>query len=370
MNSKRIGILCTGDEIIEGRVLNTNGQTFSMLFMEHGMEPGSQATVSDNEKDIEAGLRWLLQHNDCVITCGGLGPTSDDITRIAVAHVANQKLVLNEANWQAIQSRLTQFNIPVHPSNRQQAFYPEGATLIDNGFGTAAGFYLTIEDKPVFVLPGPPHECMPMLEQFVVPTLEKLHFKQVGHVYFARLIGVSEADIASKIDDLLQGQDVETAFCWQYPYCDIFIKMKDASKKHEIPQLLDGLLAPYIVSKEKKSASVLLRDFMVLNQVPVHFQDDCTGGLLVATLFSPRAMSFINGKHAKVSVHIKGLDKWLKDESSGGETSFTIEIIINGKTILETRNLPYRGDRVRLFVVEYASFCLLKHLRNLRAIDQ
>jgi len=118
------------------------------------------------------------------------------------------------------------------------------------------------------------------------------------------------------------------------------------------------------VGHQKKSASECLRETLIEKQIPLTLHDECSGGLLYASLFSPQTNMLLNPAHPAITLSLKGLQKWLDTEPVGGDTQCEIEITGLSTPFHIARNIPYRGARVRAFAVEYACFCLLKKLHE------
>lgn len=164
--SNKIALLATGDEISNGDILNSNAQIIAQTLTKHGMRIGMHMTVVDNTPEIVQALTFLLQTHRAVIMTGGLGPTSDDLTRYALSEVVGQPLVFDEATWNAICDRFKLLGYAGEPpaGNHQQALFPKGATIITNPNGTAAGCAVQYREQFIFMLPGPPFECLPMVD--------------------------------------------------------------------------------------------------------------------------------------------------------------------------------------------------------------
>ena len=141
----KVALLATGDEISNGDILNTNTKELAARLFNHGIHIGNHLVTGDNTADIELAIKFLLDSHDALIITGGLGPTSDDLTRYALSKAINRPLHFHEEVWQNIVNRLRHFGYDSPPpSNRQQAIFPEGASIIPNPNGTAAGCFLEI----------------------------------------------------------------------------------------------------------------------------------------------------------------------------------------------------------------------------------
>ena len=147
-----IAFLATGDEIVVGDILNTNAQSMAQTLFHEQMHVTEHRIVRDDEAHITQTILSLLENNDALIITGGLGPTTDDRTRFALAKALQKPLELHEDIWQAIINHLAKryglTNIPI--SNQQQALFPSDAQILENPNGTAAGCYCRVNNKFIF----------------------------------------------------------------------------------------------------------------------------------------------------------------------------------------------------------------------------
>jgi nicotinamide-nucleotide amidase len=177
-----IEIVNTGSELLLGRVLNTHQQWLCRRLSDLGYGVSRQVAVPDTGVDIQTAVREALSRADLVIVTGGLGPTSDDITRDLIAQLLGKKLVLDSAIVAAIQRFFDERRRPMPANNEVQAMVPEGATVLPNPFGTAPGLAMAVQPNPyhesskgswLVMLPGPPRELRPMFDALVVPLLQR-----------------------------------------------------------------------------------------------------------------------------------------------------------------------------------------------------
>ncbi|MEU4213462.1 competence/damage-inducible protein A [Streptomyces sp. NPDC026206] len=156
-------VLTVGDELLSGEVADTNSAAAGAALRGGGFRVVEHRTVGDSLGVISAAVQSLL-HADVLIVIGGLGPTSDDVTRFGLADALGRDLEHRAEAWDAVVERLTRFGLTVHESNRQQALFPRGTELLPNGNGTAWGALLETGATRVVMLPGPPKECRPVLD--------------------------------------------------------------------------------------------------------------------------------------------------------------------------------------------------------------
>ena len=167
----RIEIICTGDEVLTGKIVNTNFSYMSQKLEDVGLSVRWGTTVGDDRDSLLQAFRLASGRAEAVIVNGGLGPTVDDLSQEVAAQAAGVDLVLNEAWLATMESFFTKRSRIMPPNNRKQAMLPAGAELIDNPVGTACGFALDIGQARFFFTPGVPRELHRMLEQQVIPRL-------------------------------------------------------------------------------------------------------------------------------------------------------------------------------------------------------
>lgn len=162
-------ILCVGTELTEGIIQDTHLRTISASLTSMGIVVRTGAVIPDDHAVFTETLRRAVNEADLVIVTGGLGPTSDDLTRQVAAEVAGVPLELHPEVWEAIRRRFPGTEPPA--ANRVQAMAPGGFALIENHNGTAPGFHGTVGKALVIALPGPPRELGPMYRESVEPLL-------------------------------------------------------------------------------------------------------------------------------------------------------------------------------------------------------
>ncbi len=194
-------ILSIGDELTLGQNLDTNSRWISDRLLALGILTVEHVTVPDDAARTAQALRRLGASSDLVISTGGLGPTSDDLTREALAQASGSPLVEDTEALARIEAWFTRARRPMPPLNRTQARRPQGATCMENTAGTAPGLHATIDGVDVFCLPGPPREMTAMFERSVLPRLRP----PAGQVHTRALhsFGLGESEVATRLGDLM-----------------------------------------------------------------------------------------------------------------------------------------------------------------------
>ncbi len=219
--SMQIEIICTGDEVLTGKIVNSNFSYISQKLEDFGLSVRWGTTVGDDRQTLLAAFRQAGERAGAVIVNGGLGPTIDDLSQEVAAQAAGVDLVLN-AEWLA---RMEQYfhrrSRVMPPNNRKQAMLPAGAEIIDNPIGTACGFALDIGKARFFFTPGVPRELRRMLEGEIIPRLLRrsgiqtvIHLKRF-HSYG---LGESHADaLLAGVETLVPYGGVKLGFRAHYP---------------------------------------------------------------------------------------------------------------------------------------------------------
>ena len=169
----KIGLLSVGTEILLGDTVNTNLAKLGSELYNSGNTLTHEVTVSDIDEEIIAGFAYLHNFCDVVITCGGLGPTEDDITREVIAEYLNIELELDEAHVEFMKKRWQARGLMMPETNVKQALLPKNSTKLTNTQGTAPGSLIEVESKKIFILPGPPREFIPLVQDELITRLMK-----------------------------------------------------------------------------------------------------------------------------------------------------------------------------------------------------
>jgi len=195
-------VVAVGNELLLGDTVNTNAAWLGGALAAVGVEVVSSVMVADDLPRMVVALQRGLDDADIVLVTGGLGPTSDDITREAVAAVAGVELVRDERIVQQLTERFAAYNYPMPPDVLQQADVPVGATALDNPVGSAPGLRLPVGEQVVYALPGPPHE----LQAVIGVVLDELRARtgRVLHTRSVHVSGIGEPTVAERVEQAVQ----------------------------------------------------------------------------------------------------------------------------------------------------------------------
>lgn len=198
-----IEIIAIGTELLLGEIQDTNTRYLARAVRDAGIDLYRATIIGDNPERIAESIQEALKRSNIVITTGGLGPTVDDPTRLAVALSAGTELEFRPELWEQITARFQRYGRTATENNRRQAYIPVGATGVENPVGTAPAFYMEFDDRIVISLPGVPREMEYLFENMVMPLLrEKFDLK---HTIVAKVLhasGVGESQVDEWIGDL------------------------------------------------------------------------------------------------------------------------------------------------------------------------
>lgn len=356
----KIALLATGDELTNGDILNTNGQAIAQHLFDEGFTIGQHVLVADHEEEIILAIEFLQHQHDVIFITGGLGPTSDDRTRFALAKATQHKLLFHQPSWEAIEARLSRYGFAVHQANKQQAFFPESAEVLLNPHGTAAGCRLMANNTLFFMLPGPPRECLPMFFEYALPYLIAHDKSQKVQQKKWRLFGVSEGEMATELDKLVKDYPVTTGYRWDYPYLEFKIRYNADFDSSELVNLVEARIQSHCICTTEKTAVEMLIDSFESSHSSLIILDKATSGLLEYRLSCPATFNKINFTSTKEAhIIIEGLQE-LKVPFNPNISHTTLEIRghYQHKEINETCTIPFRDRRTLDWAVEFIAFKL------------
>ncbi|MFT4058751.1 MAG: competence/damage-inducible protein A [Legionella sp.] len=361
-----IALLATGDEIVHGDTLNTNSHQIAHILSSEGLPLGFHLSCSDKEKDIVNCLQFLTTHHDIIIITGGLGPTTDDLTRFALAKFTNSSLVEHAQALEHLKMRLQHIKVPFNPGNLQQCLFPESAKLLPNPNGSAMGCYYRWHDKIFILLPGPPRECLPMFNHHAFPLLQETSHSQ-KQILKWRVFGVPESELAQMLEDALRDVNCQTGYRWESPYIEFKVRCKHEMVA-QVKQIVDPIVAPHIISSIDKKASDSLREYLLQKNQSITIIDEATGGLLQAVLSKPKLhhlLHFHEVKKIEPYFYITGLEEYWQQKPITGTTQLTIHYNNGKKERAESHIIPYRTPAVLEHATEWLSFRLFQLINEL-----
>jgi nicotinamide-nucleotide amidase len=268
----RVEILCTGDEILTGKTINTKYSHMARRLGDLGLTVLWGTTVGDDRASLLQAFRQAGERADAVIVNGGLGPTVDDLSQEVAAEACGVELVLSDYWMTRMTESYARRGRVMPPNNRKQAMLPANAEFIDNPIGTACGFAVTIGKARFFFTPGVPREMRRMLDEQVIPRLLKLG----GITGVTRLkrfhsfgIGESRADnMLADMEVFKNGGDIKLGFQAHYPQLETKLAVRGDNEADLLARL-----APVEAEVRKRLGNFIIAE-----------DDQTLEGVILATL--------------------------------------------------------------------------------------
>jgi nicotinamide-nucleotide amidase len=281
----RIEILNTGTELLLGSTRNTHGTWMGQQLVKLGLRVQRQTTVPDGVA-IEEALAESTKRSDVVLVTGGLGPTSDDITREATAKVLGVEMIEDEAALRSLVEFFEKRKKPMVDANLKQAQNLVGADILPNHNGTAPGIYAPprLGGEPscaIFLLPGPPRELYPMFHEEVVPRLRALAgVEMIDSVQELKFVGIGESDFQDRLDArLAEVEGLEVGYCARLGELDLRLIGSDEAIA-DGRKLAEGMFAEFLVSDDGASLEEVVVRSLAAAGKKLATAESCTGGLI------------------------------------------------------------------------------------------
>src|SRR5262245_11461032 len=298
----RIELICTGDEGLTGKIVNTNFAYISQKLEDVGLAIGWETTVGDDREDLLRAFQLASERADAVIVNGGLGPTVDDLSQEIAAKAAGVELVLNEEWVRRMEDFFRRRRRLMPSNNRKQAMLPSTAELIDNPVGTACGFALDIGRARFFFTPGVPRELRRMLEEQIVPRLLARSGLQTA-IFLKRFhsygLGESHVDaLLTGVEALVPDGAVKLGFRAHYPQLETTLTVRGTDLSD-----VRAKLAPVEQEVRKRLGNFILAEDEQTLEGVVLAELAARGGTLAVV------ESFTSGQIAARIGHLPGAEK-------------------------------------------------------------
>lgn len=198
----RSGIISSGTELTTGQTVDTNSSWIAARLTQLGASPLEHRTVGDDEPSFIQAIREMWSRLDLIVITGGLGPTTDDLTREAIGEALGRPLRLDEGALAEVEAYFGRMKRLMPDSNRKQAMIPEGAEHVTNPRGTAPGVHVTDGSRHLFALPGVPSE-MKVMFPAVEHVLRSRAPDAGSALRYLRCFGMPEAKVSDALGELM-----------------------------------------------------------------------------------------------------------------------------------------------------------------------
>lgn len=277
---KTASLIVIGTELTRGIIEDKHTSVVAKELTHMGLH-FSESILCPDDGTIKETLHYLLPHNDIIIVTGGLGPTSDDMTRASIAEEAGVKLEKNEKAWSFLLNKLGE---RAYGANEKQSLIPSGFTLIDNPNGTAPGFCGMIKNTLVVSLPGPPREMRPMFYSSVLPLFSSLFGLESDDrdEYSSFVLAEAKLEEETKLAD--SSLDWGTRF--QDYKISLYVSGKKKGDRECAIKKLEEIVGLHRLEKGDVSSLSLLVEDLKAKSLTISCAESCTGGLAASLLTS------------------------------------------------------------------------------------
>jgi nicotinamide-nucleotide amidase len=294
VSTTRIEVVTIGDELLLGFTIDTNAAYLARSLASVGVHIVRRATVGDDASEIASAVGEALERTGAVITTGGLGPTSDDLTKQSIAALFGRGMHLDEEHFAWMEERWTKrFQRPLPATNRQQAMIPDGALKLENHHGSAPGIWLEDErGRWVAMLPGVPREMRGMTQDTLVPLVRaRVSANTVVRSLTLRTTGIAESVLADRVESMGGGPlGVSLAYLPSIAGVDLRLTVRDLPEDEASRALSDaagrlrGRLGNSIYGEDDDDLAAIVLDLCRTRNLTIGVAESCTGGLLGARL--------------------------------------------------------------------------------------
>jgi len=291
-----VELVNTGTELMLGRTLNTHQQWLCRELADLGYVVSRQVAIPDTAQAVQLAVREALSRADLVITTGGLGPTSDDLTREAIADLLGKKLHEDPAVLAQIQQYFISRNRAPGPRARVQAMVPEDSIVLANQNGTAPGLAMEVRPNPhrangksswLIMLPGPPRELRPMFKDALLPLLGRVLPTTEPYVCLTlRTTGIGESQVERSVAPALAAcldAGLELGYCAHIGQVDVRLSASGSEADaivSEAERIVRSEIGPFIYGEKDEDLEATVIRLLTTRKETLTVAESCTGGCL------------------------------------------------------------------------------------------
>lgn len=318
MNKVLAELITIGDEILYGQTLDTNAHWMSGELDKIGVKVIRRTTCADVEEEIIQAFKEAEQRSDIILITGGLGPTSDDLTKPCLAKYFDCDIKMNKQALAELEAYMTSRGRELNKLTRLQAALPEKCEMIPNERGTACGMWFNKSGLPagevgqasgwvgkVFIsMPGVPHEMKFMMEGNVIPRIKREFKLPIIYHKIVRLAGIGESWLAEKIEDWENNLPPQVKLAYLPTFGDLKLRLTSVGTdldeiKKQVDQLIQTLLPlvqKYVYGYDDDSLEMVIGRLLNMKNKKLALAESCTGGYISHRITSiPGSSEYFNG---------------------------------------------------------------------------
>ena len=294
-------IITIGDELLRGEIIDSNKARIAQRLLLLDLECRHQVSVLDDPADMRDAFRRAAGRSDFVLISGGLGPTRDDMTTAVLAETFGRELELDEESLETIRAFFSRVGREMADVNRKQAYFPTDADVLRNPIGTAPGFSIREGRARFFSMPGVPRELDLMMDEQVLPRIERSFSqpdgsggsaveRRVVRAVLLRTFGMGESTLEAELMDLARDGEVDLGFRTSFP--DNFLRPVARAKTAEeadariaqVSEAIRARLGPIVYGEGEDTMESIVGRLLTERGLSVATAESCTGGLIAERL--------------------------------------------------------------------------------------
>ena len=300
----KASIITIGDELLIGQTIDTNSAWMGAELSKSGFDVYRITSVHDRREDILYALNEALGKTDVALVTGGLGPTSDDITKQTICEFFNTHLVSDDEILRMIQNMMSRRNFPMNENNRRQAEVPASCRVLKNAVGTAPGMWFEKDGTIYIFMPGVPFEMKHLMTEYVLPELNKRFKSQIIIHRNIMTYGISEAQLAENLTDFEAGlpDNIKLAYLPALGIIKLRLTGTGTEKESILNKVNDQVAKLYktipklIYGENEEPFEMVIGKLLKANNKTVCTAESCTGGQIAHMITSiPGSSSYFKG---------------------------------------------------------------------------
>lgn len=317
-------LLTIGDEILYGQIVDTNAQWMSLALDQVGIRVIRKTSVGDSQQEILTALAEAEVRADIILITGGLGPTSDDITKACLAKYFNCELQIHEEALAEVREFFVSRGRELTEVNRQQAALPICCTKITNVIGTAPGMWFDKNGKVFMSMPGVPHEMKRMMTERVIPKLLQTYKMPVIVHQMIRTVGIGESVLAGKIESWEKSLPEHIKIAYLPSLGEVKIRLTAMGESREklqsqltaLTETIQPLAGEYIFGYSDEPLEEVIGKMLREKKLTLSIAESCTGGFLSHLVTSiPGSSDYFLGSMIPYAYEIKMRQLGVKPET-------------------------------------------------------
>lgn len=339
-------IVSIGDELLIGQVINSNSSWMAQKLDEWSISTNRIYTIGDEEAELIAILDRYQEDDVFVFLTGGLGPTSDDKTRSALAQFLETPLQLNEQALQNMKEIMDQIQRPITETHQLQAYLPLGVTVLKNKMGTASGIWAEKNKMKIIALPGVPYEMQYLMEKEVGMRINR---KQAIFHQTILTVGISESSLSEKLADFEKDLDRNIKLAYLPSLAQVRLRLTAKGNDEELlkkkvydsAENLKQILGDLVFGEGDQNLAGAIGNILLNNSWTLSTAESCTGGLISHKIVSnPGASDYFMGSiiaySYEIKQHVLGVSEHTLNSFGAVSEPTVIEMVKGGLKLLQT----------------------------------